>query len=81
MEDSKNINRLLRRIQKRDKRIAGLERRIQLLERKLVDRTLDLGNLSRNIKKEVQDALCNVRMIPVHASLRDKIITPNDLKV
>lgn len=64
--------RLMRKIRRRDKRIAGLERRVRLLERKLVDRTLDLGNLSRNIRREVQDALCNVRMIPVHA--RDKLI-------
>lgn len=70
----KNIDRLLRRIQRRDKRIAGLERRIQLLERKLVDRTLDLENLSCNIRREVQNALCNVRMIPVHGGMRDQVI-------
>lgn len=67
-------NRLLRRIEKKNKKIQGLERRIKILERELVNRTLDLGSLSRNIRREVQDALCNVRMIPVHAGMRDKLI-------
>lgn len=67
--------RLLRRIERRDKRIAGLERKVQQLESALATRTLDLGSLSRNIRREVQDALCNVRMIPVNAGMRDKVIT------
>lgn len=58
--------RLVRRLERRDKRIAGLERKIRKLEEALSWRTLDLESLSRNVRREVQDALCNVRMIPVH---------------
>lgn len=74
MTDKETIvrNRLLRRIERRDKRIVGLERRIQQLESALVTRTLDLGNLSRNIQREVQQALCNVRFIPIRAGQKDK---------
>lgn len=67
--------RLIRRIERRDKRIAGLERKIQKLENALAWRTLDLESLSRNVRREVQDALCNVRMIPVHGlSSMSKIV-------
>ena len=57
--------RLVRRLEQRDRRIAGLERKIQRLEKALAWRTIDLESLSKNIRREVQDALCNVRMIPV----------------
>jgi hypothetical protein len=67
--------RLLRRIERRDKKIKGMEDRIRMLERALVGRTLDLENLSRNIGREVQNALCNVRMIPVNGLPRmDRIV-------
>lgn len=64
-----------RRLARRDKRIAGLERKIQRLERALALRTLDLESLSRNIRAEVQNALCNVRMIPVGGPHRNRVIT------
>jgi hypothetical protein len=67
--------RIVRRLARRDKRIAGLERKIQQLENALAWRTLDLESLSRNVRREVQDALCNVRMIPVHGFKRDAVIT------
>lgn len=67
--------RLVRRLDRRDKRIAGLERKIQQLENALAWRTMDLESLSRNVRREVQDALCNVRMIPVFGGTRDKVIT------
>jgi len=66
--------RLFRRIERRDKRIAGLERKIKQLESALSYRTMDLESLSRNIQKEVQQALCNVRMIPVHGFNDNKFI-------
>lgn len=69
-----NTSRLLRRIEKKNKKIEGLDRRVKMLERELANRTLDLGSLSRNIRREVQDALCNVRMIPVYGGMRDKLI-------
>lgn len=67
--------RLVRRLDRRDKRIAGLERKIQQLENALAWRTMDLESLSQNVRREVQDALCNVRMIPVHGFKRDEVIT------
>lgn len=67
--------RLARRIEKRDLKIAGLERKIKRLEEALTWRTIDLECLSRNVRREVQDALCNVRMIPVFGGARDKVIT------
>jgi hypothetical protein len=77
-DSDKIILRLTRRIQRRDKRIAGLERKIQQLESALATRTLDLGSLSRNIRREVQDALCNVRFIPVHTTLKTANIKINE---
>lgn len=67
--------RLVRRVERRDRRIAGLERKIKRLEEALAWRTLDLESLSRNVRREVQDALCNVRMIPVFGGSRDQVIT------
>ena len=67
--------RLVRRIEQRDRKIAGLQRKIKRLEEALTWRTIDLESLSRNIRREVQDALCNVRMIPVFGGTRDQVIT------
>ena len=69
------MRRLVRRVERRDRRIAGLERKIQRLEEALTWRTIDLESLSRNVRREVQDALCNVRMIPVFGGTRDQVIT------
>lgn len=78
--------RLVRRLERRDKRIAGLERKIQKLEEALSWRSMDLESLSRNVRREVQDALCNVRMIPVHGlSSMNQIVevktTPEESKL
>jgi len=56
-------NRLRRKLAQRDSRIAGLTRQIELLSAALA--TAHLENNPRNISKSVQDALCNVRLIPV----------------
>ena len=69
------VQRLVRRLERRDHRIAGLERKIRRLEEALSWRTIDLESLSRNVRREVQDALCNVRMIPVFGGKRDQVIT------
>jgi hypothetical protein len=66
--------RLVRRLERRDKRIAGLERKIKQLENALAWRSIDLESLSRNVRREVVDALCNVRMIPIHGGNRDQVI-------
>lgn len=63
--------RLLRRIDRKDKKIAALEKKIQKLEAALSWRTMDLESLSRNVHDAVQRAMCNVRMIPVHGGMRD----------
>ena len=68
------VNRLKRRIARRDEKIAGLESKIKKLEEALAWRTLDLETLSRNLQHEVQQALCNVRMIPVFGGRRDRVI-------
>lgn len=57
--------RLLRRIARRDKRIAGLERKVQMLKDQYVGNRIDVDQLSRNFRREIQDVLCNVRMVPV----------------
>lgn len=57
--------RLLHKIEEKNRKIKGLVSRMQRLENALATRTMDLESLSRNIGREVQDALCNVRMIPV----------------
>lgn len=78
----RQIARLRRRIDQRDRRIAGLVRRISVLETALATRTLDLASLSRNVERAVTHALCNVRMIPVHGMSGSKIVevttTPAD---
>gem|GEM_PF-4453187 len=64
------VQRLVRRLDQRDRKIAGLERYVQRLEKTLAFRTLDLESLSKNVRREVEDALCNVRMIPVHGGIK-----------
>jgi hypothetical protein len=64
------VQRLVRRLDQRDRKIAGLERKIARLEQALAWRTLDLESLSNNVRREVQDALCNVRMIPVGGGIK-----------
>lgn len=66
--------RQARRLEQRDKRIAGLERKVKRLEEAMSWRTLDLESLSSNLKRTVQDALCNVRMIPVFGAGKDRVI-------
>lgn len=59
------ITRLRRKIKKRDARIAGLQRHISILESALATKDLEANRLPRDIVRAVQEALCNVRMIPV----------------
>jgi len=66
--------RLIRRIEKRDKRIEGLERKVQQLEEALAWRTIDLENLTKNIRHEVQAAVSNMRMIPMNGMARDRFV-------
>jgi hypothetical protein len=64
--------RFKRKLEKRDARIASLERKIKELEHIVCTskiKELEFGliykSLDKQIAKAVTDALCNVRMIPV----------------
>lgn len=61
----RRVRRLLRRIEKRDTKIAGMKRRIQELEHALAVKDIEVKRLPRDVTRAVQEALCNVRMIPV----------------
>lgn len=67
------LDRLRRKLAQRDQKIAGQDRRIAALEAALAARVLDAKQLPRDITKAVQDALCNVRMIPVFGRRLDRI--------
>lgn len=70
-------NRLLRKIARRDERIIGLERRISELEHEVSM----IGKHREDVYKAVQDALCNVRMIPVRGPMRtEKIIEVREVR-
>ena len=68
----RRVRRLLRKLEKRDARIAALERRMASLERALAAKDLDSDGQPRDITRAVQAALCNIRMIPIigHANAR-----------
>jgi multidrug resistance efflux pump len=68
------LERANRRIQRRDRKIAGLQREIKRLEQALAWRTIDLESVTRNVHDAVQRALCNVRMIPIDGWTRDQVI-------
>lgn len=69
------VQSLNNRLAKRDRRIAGMTKKVERLEAALAWRTIDLESLSKNIKNQVQEALCNVRMIPVRGlGTDDKIV-------
>lgn len=63
------LGRLNRKLARRDEKIKGLEKRVAQLEAALSSRSLDLSYLRNELHLElahtVQNALCNVRMIPV----------------
>jgi hypothetical protein len=54
-----------RRLERRDRRIAGLQRRIRELETALAINAIAVQRLPIDVERAVQRALCNVRMIPV----------------
>ena len=59
------VSRLRRKLAKRDEKIAGMKRRIQELEHALAVKDVEAKRLPRDVTRAVQEALCNVRMIPV----------------
>ena len=64
MED-RRVGRLMKKVAQRDRRIAGLVRRVAMLESALATASMDAKRLPRDVTRAVQEALCNVRMIPV----------------
>ena len=64
-EETQKVKRLKRKLEKRDRRIAALEHRIILLENQIATKDLQAKRLPLDVTRAVQEALCNVRMIPV----------------
>jgi len=65
MSDTVKMMRLARKLEQRGRRIAGLQRRIADLEHSIAVKDVEIRRLPRDVTRAVQDALCNVRMIPV----------------
>ncbi len=55
-----------RKLAKRDKRIAGMQRRIHHLESALAEKALTSEKLQVNVVHAVERALMNVRFIPIN---------------
>lgn len=60
------VMRLRRKLERRDLKIVGLKKRVADLERMLATREIAARRLPLEVARAVQDALCNIRMIPVH---------------
>lgn len=61
----RRVRRLQSKLDKRDRKIAGLQRRVRELELKLARQYVERDTSMRDVRRAVQEALCNVRMIPV----------------
>jgi hypothetical protein len=59
------VRRLRRKLEKRDEKISGLKRRIADLEHALAVKDVEAKRLPREVTRAVQEALCNVRLIPL----------------
>lgn len=66
--------RLKRKLAQRDRRIKALEERISELQSALVTKDIEIKRLPRDVTRAVQEALCNVRMIPILGIGGDKKI-------
>ena len=67
--------RVWRKVAKRDKRISGLQDRIALLETALATKSIESRRLPIDVARAVQDALSNVRLLPVlGVGKTDKIV-------
>lgn len=61
----RRVRRLLLKLEKRDQRIAGLERRVAMLESALATKDIDSKRLPLDVTRAVQQALSNVRLVPI----------------
>ena len=66
--------RLKRKLEQRDRRIKALQERISELQYMLVTKAMEIKRLPRDVTRAVQEALCNVRMIPILGIGGDKKI-------
>ncbi len=66
--------RLKRKLEQRDRRIKALQERISELQYMLVTEDMEIKRLPRDVTRAVQEALCNVRMIPILGIGGDKKI-------
>jgi predicted RNase H-like nuclease (RuvC/YqgF family) len=66
--------RLKRKLEQRDRRIKALQERISELQYMLVTKDMEIKRLPRDVTRAVQEALCNVRMIPILGIGGDKKI-------
>ena len=62
----RTVRRLRAKLEQRDRRIVSLTRRIAALEAALASKALSATHMRWEVTRAVQDALCNVRMIPVY---------------
>lgn len=63
------IARLKRKLDKRDQKIAGLRRELATISREMAIQATRISGIPVDVKRAVQDALCNVRMIPVRGMI------------
>ena len=61
----RQVRRLRRKLEKRDLRIAGLQRRVTALESALATKDIDAKRMPLDVTRAVQHALSNVRLIPI----------------
>ena len=72
------IWRLRKKLEQRDQKAAGMARKIAALESKLAQQSLSIDRFPEDLRRVVQDVLCNVRMIPVlHGLSTDRIVEVN----
>ena len=78
VEYEKSLRKTTKKLNSRDRKIAGLQRKVALLESTLASRTIDL---QIDIQRAVERALCNVRMIPVMGSIKDRKIVNLNMEI
>lgn len=73
--EDRTIKQLERKLRKREKHIEGMRREIERLQRSLAMHALRVQSIPSDVERAVQNALCNVRMIPVRGAMgSDRIV-------
>lgn len=71
MSEQVLIERLKRKIERRDNKITGLERELKKTQQALGSLATTLNRMPLEVEHAVTHALCNVRLIPVLGKARD----------